>query len=326
MKKQDIFQGKKVFELEEEQRHAVITKEEGKACKHRLEKRWYRRLIELNIIMIIVVVGLVVHNMDKNKKLASKAVKQIQQEMNESSDDNATSNDDKNKLTVDDIPFEIQMLGYGFMALIVGYLGLYFYFAYYRANSLRITEKNFPEVYALIEEYSYRLGISTPKAYVIQQSGILNAFSTFIFRKQWICIHSELFEVAYREHKDMDALAFIIAHELAHIYYGHATLHYNLPIWFSSAIPIIGATASRTREYSCDRLAQRLTGSDGLDAMLVLVIDRHLYKMVDKEDYIQEMRGQRGFFLWVVNLVVDHPIMSKRVVALEEGRGSGKLY
>ena len=95
---------------------------------------------------------------------------------------------------------------------------------------------------------------------------------------------------------------------------------------FSQMIPILGTTASRTREYSCDRLAQRLTGADGLDAMLVLVVDRHLYKMVDKEDYIEEMRNQRGFFLWIFNLLADHPVMCKRFVALAEGRGSGKLY
>lgn len=160
----------------------------------------------------------------------------------------------------------------------------------------------------------------------MQSSGVLNAFSTFIFRKQWIVINSELFEVAYREHKDMDALSFVIAHEMAHIYYGHATLHYNLPIWFSTHLPLVGAIASRAREYSCDRLAQRLTGNDGLDAMLTLVMDRHLYKMVDKEDYIEELSKQKGFFIWVVNLFCDHPVMSKRIMALVQGKGSGQLY
>ena len=124
----------------------------------------------------------------------------------------------------------------------------------------------------------------------------------------------------------MDALAFVIAHEMAHIYYKHATLHYNLSILFSNVIPVLGTTASRAREYSCDRLAQRLTGTDGLDAMLVLVIDRHLYKMVDKEDYVEEMKTQKGFFVWIFNLLADHPVMSKRIVALAEGKGSGKLY
>ncbi len=227
---------------------------------------------------------------------------------------------------MEDVPFAVTAVGYGVIIFVAIFFVVYYMYAQYRTMSLRITEKNFPEVYALIEDYARRLGIRVPKAYVAQQNGVLNAFSAFLPRRQWICIHSELFEVAYREHKDMDALAFVIAHEMAHIYYKHATLGYNLAILFSKVIPVLGPTASRTREYSCDRLAQRLTGTDGIDAMLVLVMDRHLYKMVDKEDYVKEMREQRGFFVWIFNLLADHPVMSKRVVALAEGKGSGKLY
>lgn len=317
-------------------------------------------MIELNILMIVVVLGVFISNLDKNKKLATQFYDQMQEEIQaeqaELTGNRTTENetditedgtdtkqagdaikeagtdtkeeeaDNKKKLTEDDIPFEVMAVVYGLIILVVGYLALYYYFAYYRSMALRITERNFPEVYALIDSYSKRLGIRTPKAYVMQQNGVLNAFSTFIFRKQWIMIHAELFEVAYREHKDMDALGFVIAHELAHIYYGHATLHYNLPFWFSRLIPLFSDIASRTREYSCDRLAQRLTGNDGIEAMLTLVVDRHLYKMVDKEDYIQQMREQRGFFIWIVNLFSDHPVMCKRILALEEGRGSGRLY
>lgn len=354
-RKRDIFEGRMVYELTEEEKTAVITKEVGEACRHRLEKRWYRRLVELNFLMITVVVVMLVVNMERNKTLAEQAIDRFREEVHqvmsdvavadeetdESADDEgadavgeaggntggkADEKDSREKLTVDDIPLEVKGLVYGIVLLVVVYLGLYYYYAMYRANSLRITEKNFPEVYALIEDYARRLGIRTPKAYVMQQNGVLNAFSAFLFRKQWICIHSELFEVAYREHKDMDALAFVIAHEMAHIYYGHATLHYNLLIWFSRLIPPFSAIASRAREYSCDRLAQRLTGTDGLDAMPVLVVDRHLYKYVDKEDYLKEMRGQKGFFVWLVNMFADHPLMCKRVAALADGKGSGKLY
>lgn len=74
------------------------------------------------------------------------------------------------------------------------------------------------------------------------------------------------------------------------------------------------------------RLAQRLTGVDGIDSMLMLTVDRHLYKMVDKEDYLKELRGMKGFFIWFVNMIADHPIMSKRIPALQEGCGSGKVY
>ncbi|MDE6312150.1 MAG: M48 family metallopeptidase [Lachnospiraceae bacterium] len=367
MKNKKELPKKKMYELTEEERNAPITKEIGEQCRHRLEKRWYRRMIELNVLMIVVVLGFCIYNFSDNveleKRAANQFVEEIQQEIHrdsKESDDMSQSNSpeesyDNNviskveeisesheseaaasekdeetkkedKLTEDDIPWEIRMLFYGILLLVAAYLALYYYYAWYRSMSLRITEENFPEVFELVEQYAHRLGIEVPKVYVAQQSGELNAFSTFLFKKQWIMIHSELFEVAYREHKDMDSLAFVIAHEMAHIYYGHATLHYNLPFWFSRIIPVFSQIASRTREYSCDRLAQRLTGTDGIDAMLMLVVDRHLYKMVDKKDYEREMRNQKGFFLWIVNMMSDHPVMCKRIAALADGVGSGKVY
>lgn len=321
--KKDYFEGKKVYEMTEEERCACISKQEGNACRHKLEKRWYRRLVVLNVLIIIVVIAMSVSNFAETKSWVESVKTQISEEFSED------YVEDKTQYRYDafeDMPLEVQLILSGIVIIVVLIPSLYYLYAQYRSMGLRITEKNFPEVYALIEEYAHRLGIKVPKAYVVQQNGILNAFSAYLPRRQWICIHSELFEVAYREYKDKDALAFIIAHEMAHIYYKHATLGYYLSIMFSQMIPILGTTASRTREYSCDRLAQRLTGVDGLDAMLVLVVDRHLYKMVDKEDYIEEMRNQRGFFLWIFNLLADHPVMCKRFVALAEGRGSGKLY
>lgn len=325
MKKQkkDYFEGRKVYELTEEEQKACISKKEGNACRHKAEKRWYRRLVVLNILIIVAVIAVLVANIESTKDWAELASTQMSEEFSEDYVEDKTQ---YRYNAFEDVPMELELVLYGIVLFAIIIPVLYYMYAQYRSMALRITEKNFPEVYALIEEYAHRLGIKVPKAYVVQQNGVLNAFSAFLPRRQWICIHSELFEVAYREHKDMDALAFIIAHEMAHLYYKHATFGYYLSIMFSQMIPILGTTASRTREYSCDRLAQRLTGTDGLDAMLVLVVDRHLYKMVDKEDCIEEMRSQRGFFLWVFNLLADHPVMCKRLVALAEGRGSGKLY
>ena len=340
---------RKMYELTEEEYQRTITKEEGKQCRHRLERRWYRRLVELNILMIVLVVGICIANWNDNmkqvKKIWNNTVEEVTaelQDMDSDKEDSEKAEKKKEKtkhskkskkekitlmnMTEEDVPMELSFLVYGVMLYVILRVYVYYLYAYYRSMSVRITEKNFPEVYEIVEDYAKKLGIQTPKVYVVQSSGVLNACATFLVRKQWIMITSELFEVAYREHHDMDSLKFVIAHEMAHIYYGHATFRYNLSILFANVIPIVSQNASRAREYSCDRLAQRLTGVDGIDAMLALMVDRHLYKMVDKEDYLQEARAQRGFFLWVANLLADHPVSCKRIVALEEGRGSGKLY
>ena len=144
--------------------------------------------------------------------------------------------------------------------------------------------------------------------------------------KQYIELYADLVEVAYREHHDMETLRFVIAHEIAHIHLGHAKLSYNYSILLANGIPILGSTASRTREYSCDRIAQKLSGSDGVDAMMSLTAGIHLYKQIDKEDYIEYAKSVKGLFVWCYNIVKSHPVTSKRVLALKMEDGSGKLY
>ncbi len=336
----------KTYEMTEEEKAAPITKEIGEMCRHRREKFWYAVLITINTGMILAVVIWFIINFKQNSSdfmdSCSEEYENFMEQVVYNEEDDTESDDaeaeesedaeeseeseEKEPSFFDNTPTEVTILLGGLGTLITGYLGLYYFYAKYRANSVRVTEKNFPEIYHTIEDYASRLGIDVPKAYISQGGGILNAFSTFIFKRQWVQINAELVEVAYREHKDMDALNFAIAHEMAHIYFGHSTLHYKLPIWFSESLPIIGSVASRAREFSCDRMAQRLTGNDGLDTMLVLVIDRHLYKMLDKEDYVNEVVNQKGLFMWAYNLVLDHPVLPRRVEALVEGRGSGRLF
>lgn len=312
-----------------------IAKAEAEGCRHRLEKRWYRRLIELNILLIVSVLALVISNIPEYSKkydelydhMLSDITAVLTDDGTESDDEDDEEEDDYYEKLADDMPLELEALGYGLLVLIVGYLGLYFYFAQARLYSVRITQRNFPEIYAIIDSYAKRLGMKkTPDAYIQQANGVLNAFSSFIFRRQYILINTEIFEAAYREHRDLDSVAFIIAHEISHIYYGHATLHYNVPIWFSMNFPLFGAIASRTREYSCDRLAQLLTDSDGIDAMLMLLVDRHIYKSVDKIDYLENAVQEGGFFAWFVNLIATHPVPTKRIRALTVRRGNGELY
>lgn len=206
-------------------------------------------------------------------------------------------------------------------------IAAYLYYAQYRANSIRITEKNFPEIYAVVEEYSRRLGMKkTPKVYLTQENGLLNAFSTFILRRQYVVLLADLFEVAYLEHHDLESIKFIIAHEMSHIRLRHATFLYQLSILYANYIPILSSALSRAREYSCDRVAQHLVGVSGVEPMLALVVGKHLYKKVDVEDYVNHCRETRGFFVFVLNLMSTHPIMPKRIQALLKESGSGRLF
>ena len=204
---------------------------------------------------------------------------------------------------------------------------VYFYYAQYRANAIRITEKNFPEIYEVVQEYAYRLGMKkVPNVYLAQENGVLNAFSTFILRRQYVVLLADLFEVAYLEHHDLESIKFIIGHEMSHIRLRHATFSYQISIMFANYIPILSTALSRAREYSCDRVAQHLVGVSGVEPMLALIVGKHLYKKVDVEDYVKHCHEVRGFFVFIYNLMASHPIMPKRIRALIQWNGSGELY
>lgn len=323
-----------------------ISKQEAESCRHSHEKRWYRRLIELNVLLIVSVLIMLVahfnHVVYEAEDFSAHFFSDISEDAETETDTDDEKTDKEKYLEkreqqrqeaeyMEDfqkyMPTEMKWLIAGIGGIISLFIAMYLNFASVKASSLKITQRNFPEIYSLLHSYAYRLGMEkVPEMYIVQQNGVLNAFSSFIFGRQYILVHTEIFEVAYREHKDMNALAFIIAHELSHIYYGHATLHYNLPILFSQSLPLVGQIASRTREYSCDRLAQRLTNYDGVQAIVMLMVDRHLYPMVDVQDYVDTTINERGFWLWLVNLLASHPILPKRIRALIQWNGSGELY
>ena len=204
---------------------------------------------------------------------------------------------------------------------------VYLYYAQYRANAIRITEKSFPEIYEVVEDYARRLGMKrVPKVYLTQENGVMNAFATFILRRQYIVLMTDLFEVAYLEHHDLTSIKFIIGHEMTHIRLKHATFSYTMSILFAEYIPILSTALSRAREYSCDRVAQHLVGVSGVEPMLALIVGKHLYKKVDIEDYVKHCHETRGFFVFLVNMLSTHPIMPKRIQALLKDHGSGRLF
>ena len=259
-----------------EQDNIKLTNEEIESCRHKSEKKWYGILVFINFAIILSVIVFCIINIHNYNTLPNTLKESF-------SDPSAYANVIISpSSTLNNFPTELQLLITGIIVIIAFPFGVNLYYAKYRSRAIKITENNFPEVYYSILEYSNKLGFKkTPEAFLIQQNGVMNAFSAFIIHKQYIEIDSDLFEIAYREYNDLESINFIIAHELAHIKYKHATFSYNLFILFSTLIPIIGTTASRAREYSCDRLAQKVTGNSGVEAMFSLFAGKHLYKKID---------------------------------------------
>jgi Zn-dependent protease with chaperone function len=198
-----------------------------------------------------------------------------------------------------------------------------------RANAVRLSENQFPELYGIITRLSRELNLDeVPEAFMIQEGGEINAFATRLyFRRNYVVFYADIVEVAYRE-GDTDSLEFIVAHELGHIKAGHVTLLYNLSIFPIAFVPVLKdflwTALSRAREYTSDRIAATVSPS-GKKGLIVLSAGEHLYKNVNYEEYLRTARSSEGFWIWTTNLLSTHPALVRRVKAVNEGR-PGRIF
>lgn len=220
--------------------------------------------------------------------------------------------------------------------IIIMLVALYREYGLQMSYSIRVSETNFPEIYAKVQEYSRLLGIKEPEVYIQQMNGNLNAFTCWIPGKTFIQLNAEIVDIAYLENKDFDTVFFVMAHEFGHIYLHHVQLQYTFWNVLVNFLPVVGSTIllpllSRSREYSADRVGQALTaGKAERECMMLLGAGRHLYKYVDIDQYMNEIMVRHNAFerlaRWVTNFMASHPIMPYRTQAiLDPQKRSGRL-
>jgi Zn-dependent protease with chaperone function len=197
------------------------------------------------------------------------------------------------------------------------------------ANAVKLSEKQFPELYEIIKRLSRELNLDeVPEAFMIQEGGEINAFATRLyFRRNYVVFYANVVEVAYKE-GDLASLEFIVAHELGHIKAGHVTLFYNLAIFPIAFVPvlkdILWTALSRSREYTADRIGINFAPS-GKKGLIVLSAGEHLYKNVNYEEYLHTARTSEGFWIWTTNLLSTHPALIRRVRAVNDER-PGRIF
>lgn len=196
-----------------------------------------------------------------------------------------------------------------------------------RANAVRITPRQFPEVYAMWQDVTQQLGIKkVPDLYTINGNGLLNAYASCVpgFR-HFSAVYSDILETCVRN-QDRDSLKFILGHEAGHIRLRHVqwwylltTLIYNLPV----VNYIIGLPLSRAKEYGCDKVGHALTQDYDCKGLLMLTAGKHLYNNLDLAEHIAETVDQGGLWQTVTNFLAGHPILAWRVNAIRKGHNGG---
>ena len=182
-----------------------------------------------------------------------------------------------------------------------------------RGNGVRVSERQFPEVHRLAQEIAGEMAVNpVPAIYVVQAGGLLNAFATRFLGRNFVVVYSDVLELAY-EHGE-SALAFIVAHELAHIKRRHLTWRWAL--YPAMLVPFLGSAYSRACEYTCDRFGAHHQPAGAVPGLLVLAAGKRLYRQVGSVDFSNQADTEGGFWVSFAEILSTHPNLPKRVRAV----------
>lgn len=188
-----------------------------------------------------------------------------------------------------------------------------------RGNAIKINDRQFPEIYEILKRNSDRLELKkAPEMYLLQSGGILNAFATKFSGRNYIVLYSDVLSAAYQE--GIHAVEFIISHELGHIKRNHLGKFNSLFLLPARIIPFLGHAYSRACEYTCDSIGYSLCPEGAEKGILILAAGKDLYKKVNTQELLNNIAYEDGFVMWVVELLMTHPCLVKRIEELDRLR------
>ncbi len=182
---------------------------------------------------------------------------------------------------------------------------------YLRSNAIKVSEHQFPEIAAVAKEQCATLKMQMPDIYIMQGNGMLNAFATRIARRDMVMLYADVLEIAYQE--GMDAVAFILGHELGHLYRKHVHPMKSLLIWPATFIPFLSNAYSRACEYTCDAIGYALCPQGATKGLLVLAAGKKLYAAVSVNALLANKEYEQGFAVWLAEIVSTHPPLLQRI-------------
>jgi Zn-dependent protease with chaperone function len=199
-------------------------------------------------------------------------------------------------------------------------LGLFFFFAHLiliahvRGSSIKLGPQQMPGLYNRVVDIAQRMGMKrVPDVYLQQSGGVLNAFATRLGRRRFVVLFSDLVKACG---ENLDALDFIIAHELGHIHRGH--LNWRWLHWPALFIPFLGTAYSRACEYTCDRYGFQAPSDPrrSLDGLCILAAGPQFVPFVNKQAFVAQRDDLNTAFMKLASWFSTHPPLSRRVGAL----------
>ncbi|MFT4703846.1 MAG: Zn-dependent protease with chaperone function [Bradymonadia bacterium] len=191
-------------------------------------------------------------------------------------------------------------------------------------SSVKVSERQFPHIQALVSDCATQLGIPMPTTYIAQNLTSINAMTLGTETDSFILLHS-----ATVDRMSEAELKFIVGHECGHIQNSHVSYKTALTFITQMAGQVVGviatparlalATWSRRAEITCDRAGLLCCGDLDVATQAMVKIAHGSSKLADEfdlEDFLAQADELREGLGRVKELALSHPYLPKRVRAL----------
>lgn len=188
------------------------------------------------------------------------------------------------------------ILIYALLIVFFVWISLNVTYAMFVANSIAVSDRNYPRIKALLEQTRVELGFKKPVEVFVYQQGEFNAFFRRFFARRAIFINSDLLETGVSD----DELKWLMARFVGQVQIKHRlgilnwiiSLAQRLIVFNLFILPYERATA-----YSGDRLALATINGDistAISVMNKLLVGRSLGYSIDPSGLIEQNRRVKG--------------------------------
>jgi Zn-dependent protease with chaperone function/Tfp pilus assembly protein PilE len=190
------------------------------------------------------------------------------------------------------------------------------FIAWIKGTAVKLSAEQHPDLYQRFEHCCRKLEMNErPAIYILEGGGMLNAFATRFFGRNFVVLLSDVVDALKDE---PEGINFYIGHELGHIRMGHLTGKlWRLPVLW---LPLLGAAYARAQEYTCD-LHGRACCADvqaASHALMVLAAGSERWKTSNLASYARQAEENKGFWGSFHELVNTYPWLTKRVAYVQD--------
>ena len=195
-------------------------------------------------------------------------------------------------------------------------------YARHRAESVKISPTQFPEVHRVVTTLSEAMGVHTPEAYVRADGRPADAGAHGL--RRYLVLSDELFDDGGQV-RDADALAFTVAHQLGHLVAGHTGFWRRIAVLGAEPVPLLGAALARCAEYTADNHAYTHV-PEGAHTVRMHAGGARLYPRINMGEMADRARTDRGCALLLYHLLSRRPGNVRRMAALRDRRRRGRIF